>query len=364
MRKVSAKEQLEAQEESTYISTGMTEEYDLCITDELNFTREMKRMKTWVENLTQSEGPLFWAERSKTSNQCILKCNHLGRTFKHILAGSIPEIKANYPHHRMHPQIELCMDVIQEHNLCAVDHLDSANVLTTSALFNCCAAMIKKRATAPEMKCAMANFIRSSNDNYKEFFKYITALVNKHAKLLVLRLDLTYKNNRMHGDHRTKVYEDVTYEQAKANREAFIAFIRTYFGPNLAGYAWKLEHGELRGYHYHVVIFLNGAKLREDVILGKIVGDHWKRDITNGRGDYRNCNAKKNSYRFCCVGMISHPDEDTWEGFRRMAIYLTKSDFLFKLKVPEGRCFGKGGMPKPPDVKRGRPRKNRTKPPH
>ena len=91
--------------------------------------------------------------------------------------------------------------------------------------------------------------------------------------------------------------------------------------------------------------------------FGKLLGEYWDNNITKGRGVHYNCNARKSSYKFCCAGMVSYADKRAWEGLQKMAVYLTKSDYLFKLKVPKGRCFGKGGMPKMAPVPRGRPRK-------
>jgi Inovirus Gp2 len=348
-KKVSAKEQYEAQQESAYFSTGLKDKYQLCVTEELDSMRIMKEMKNFVDKICLSNNRLFWMAQGNFHQNNVLKSSPLGRAFKQIIESNIPDIEKHFPLHRLYPTVDLCMKTIKEYRLDGVDYFD--NPLVLDAL-NQCVVKIREESSTPEMKTRVANFIRSSNDNYKEFLKYITELRKKYGKLLVLRMDFSYKSSRMYG-----ALEKVTYDEANEHRKALINFMREFFGENLAGYAWKLEYGLFKGYHYHMVIFLNGANLRADVTIAKLLGEYWVDHITNERGVYYNCNARKKSYRFCCIGMISHADEHAWEGFQKMAVYLTKSDYLFKLKVPKGRCFGKGGMPKMAAVALGRPRK-------
>ncbi|MCY1462462.1 hypothetical protein D9M71_802370 [compost metagenome] len=108
-----------------------------------------------------------------------------------------------------------------------------------------------------------------------------------------------------------------------------------------------------------MLIFLDGSKVREDVVIAKMIGEHWNSVVTEGKGIYFNCNAKKSNYKFCGVGMINHFDLELRENLLRKAvIYITKPDYYKKIVVPgNGRAFGKGVIPKMTGARRGRPRR-------
>lgn len=125
------------------------------------------------------------------------------------------------------------------------------------------------------------------------------------------------------------------------------------------GYAWKLEYGsEKRGFHCHLLLLLDGAKVRQDVTLARMLGEHWQQVITRGIGFYYNCNADKARYRKCGIGLIRHDDAEGMEGLQEAVKYLTKIDRCIQIfKLSSARIFGRSQMPAPKDPSAGgRPR--------
>ena len=122
----------------------------------------------------------------------------------------------------------------------------------------------------------------------------------------------------------------------------------------MVGYIWKLEHGPDKGFHYHMMFFFDGSKVREDGTLAKRIGQYWLNVVTNGRGVYYNCNADKSRYKNCGIGMVDHSDNVMRDGLVKAVLYLTKMDLYMKLQTV-GRGMGKMVRPNPKDA-RGRPR--------
>ena len=126
----------------------------------------------------------------------------------------------------------------------------------------------------------------------------------------------------------------------------------------MVGYVWKLEYGREKGHHYHMMFFLDGAKVRQDIVIAKLIGEYWNNVITQGKGVYYNCNGNKARYRHCGVGMIHYSEAEKLRSLKEMAaIYLTKADRYVSACMPgNNRTFGKGNSPKVGERSVGRPR--------
>jgi len=107
-----------------------------------------------------------------------------------------------------------------------------------------------------------------------------------------------------------------------------------------------------------MIFFLDESNHRQDIKIAESIGEMWKHEITQGKGIYWNCNAKKKHYEKngrVATGKIKHDDHELRENLNIMASYLTKPDYFVKLTLSDGaRAFGKGG--KPQKIKAGRPR--------
>ncbi len=196
---------------------------------------------------------------------------------------------------------------------------------------------------------------RQCQANHQSAKDYINFIFDHRAsKNLAVRIDLVTGGETAES---RGITNSVSLDQAKVEFNRFIRFARKRFP--VTGWMASLEYGVKTGYHYHVLIFLNGHMCVNDINNCRILGEHWSQLITEGRGRYYNCNA--NSYIQRGIGMISHYDSDK----RRILVdhvvsYLTKTDFWIKF-AGTGRTFNKGPVPEEERnrmiPKGGRPRK-------
>lgn len=195
--------------------------------------------------------------------------------------------------------------------------------------------------------------------NYQSMCDYIDNLFLRYARLLVLRVDLDYRKNiDVPFMNTNEVYE--AYWQAKEDREHLFRNMRSNsLFDDMVGYIWKLEYGEKAGFHTHMVFFYDGSQVREDITIAKTIGDYWKNVITQGRGLAYNCNAKKEKYKHCGIGMINHYDIQLIEYLKNDVVsYLAKPDECiskFMTDMGIGRAFGRGTLKEKTET-RGRPR--------
>ncbi|MDD2179068.1 inovirus Gp2 family protein [Acidovorax sp. D2M1] len=124
----------------------------------------------------------------------------------------------------------------------------------------------------------------------------LVAFKQAFPKLMVLRLDLGYG----------KEHSPISTDRIIGDWEELKAFISTNF-PSYLCHAVKLEYGLQKGAHMHVLLLFNGAMVRQDVTIAKLIGEHWSNVVTGGMGVYFNCNAVpyKNRFSHCGVGVFN-----------------------------------------------------------
>jgi hypothetical protein len=180
----------------------------------------------------------------------------------------------------------------------------------------------------------------------RQVHEYVTRLFAARARLLVIRLDLDYRAKHALG---------VSIEEARADlRRCFVNLRASGQFDDHVGYVWRLEDGEKTGYHFHVALFLDGSRVREDISHAQLLGDYWAKFITNGRGRYWNCNADMRPHRRSGIGMIHHSDMEKRAELTKALDYLIKADQ--EVLIRSGRSMGHGQVEEKPMVGPGRPR--------
>ena len=195
-------------------------------------------------------------------------------------------------------------------------------------------------------KKAVNEYQRASRKNHRSILDYIDSLFHSYAKILVIRIDLSYKLGVNADLIRVRKDRGRLFLNAKSNK----------IFSNMIGFVWKLETGLYKGLHYHVVFFFDGSKVREDINIARRIGEYWVGQITNNEGLYFNCNRVKNRYKNCGIGMVSYCDEQKRAFLLDAVKYLTLTEKYLKPMNEDGfRCLGKGVLKKKPE-KLGRPR--------
>jgi len=281
-----------------------------------------------------------------------LKSTLLGRRFLRYIRNEYLEIADN-AEYCLNPYFEVFSSCVNRYdllnNIGLIDSVWGGRVKEVVRVLNACVDDIRREVKSVAFKKRLKSYRRSVTENYKELSSYVNDLFDLHARMLVLRVDLSYlKTFRGEGG--------ITFDDARQHRSSLLKDLNKGGFGHLLGYAWKLEKGERKGLHYHLLLFFDGAQVRQDVVLARMIGEHWNTVVTEGRGSYYNCNASKGNYERCGIGMVSHTNVLAREGIREIVLYMTKLDEYFKLSVPGVRCFGKSMRPKKPSIHRGRPR--------
>jgi len=230
---------------------------------------------------------------------------------------------------------------------------------------------LKRAVTEDNFKKEIQQKRKAISKNKQSLLRYIESLFECRSRLLVLRMDFSYQKDGggffttsederidlIFGTKNTNLLEKWSIE-VREQRDQLIKKLKKKYKKDLVGYVWKLEYGADKAFHYHMIFFLDESKHHQDVRIAESIGEMWKHEVTQGKGIYWNCNAKKKHFeknKRIATGKIKHDDHELRENLNIMASYLTKPDYFVKLTLSHGaRTFGKGSKPK--KIKTGRPR--------
>lgn len=187
--------------------------------------------------------------------------------------------------------------------------------------------------------------------NQRRLHGLIDNLFNDYSKLLIVRLDFYIQKD--YELINTYDYLNEAFERLR-NNQRFNSLFEHYIT-----YAARLEYGTDRKWHYHVLFFFDGQRVRDDYGLAKAIGEYWEDVITRSLGSYHSPNMNKARYRRIGVGMIDYRDKEKIECLKEdVANYLIKFD-LNSSKAIGLRTYRQGQY-KPKQGRLGRRRLHNT----
>ena len=249
---------------------------------------------------------------------------------RHVSYGDISDAQ--------HPSLQLLIELMESRVLIGELSWGGLNPYSSKILINELNDLLDdfvRISNGEEFKKRIHNLYRMEKRNALSMRDYINHLFNCYSRLLVLRIDFHYTRS---------LADDVCLEKAIEDRERFLKRTKKEFD-HLEGLCWKLEYGDNRKFHYHMVFFFNGAYQQQDIKIAQQLGELWE-DITDGQGTYYNCNHGKERYSECYLGMVTHHDENKRNAMKYLE-YLVKRDEKILLLQCRGkvRTFGRMETP-------------------
>lgn len=207
------------------------------------------------------------------------------------------------------------------------------NGASAAELFNRLVARLREICLSERIK-RKAQRRRSEAKAYAmDYGKYADAIRGMTKRLVVLRIDLEYRKE--HKDQISVIDAIADLDHFFNNQPNNSLF------KGKLGFIVKLEYGILKGLHFHLILFFDGAIKdgRRDVYWAQKIGEYWVEVVTKGRGGYWNINANKQEFKrkgILGIGLI-HKDEDhLFNNLKyRVIDYLCKSMQFVKAKLPD-----------------------------
>ncbi|KGT46398.1 inovirus-type Gp2 protein [Acinetobacter sp. HR7] len=152
----------------------------------------------------------------------------------------------------------------------------------------------------------------------------VDAILAKHSRIVITRLDFRYGKN-----------QDPSLSQVKEDLRVFLRYLKRTQNLKVLGYIWKLEFAEKTGYHYHCFFFLDGRFHAQDIKLAQQIGEIWIK-VIGQEGVYHNCNldAHRGKYREVAIGTLKRDDHLKYQHLIMAIRYITKRDqFILHKRV-------------------------------
>lgn len=149
----------------------------------------------------------------------------------------------------------------------------------------------------------------------KKVLNYIDKLREQYSRLVGVRIDLYLTADKKHFKPK-EIVEPFHIILQKLRRSKTL---------HLKGYVTKLEYGIDQALHIHCFFFFCGREHREDISLGRMIGEMWDSQI-EGKHSYFNCNASNNrkKYKYDALGVINRDDQTKYDNIAKVIHYFAK----------------------------------------
>lgn len=311
----------------------------LIITEDLDIVQTQRWLLSVLKKILRSETEAFKVTQSGSYNR-------MGYLLKEAI-GALTLLESNLSEYQqLHPTIRLFSSILQTYNLTELS-------VTEATTINDVLRRFWEEAQSVTHKRQLRNFQRAASKNLKGALDYVDHLFEQYARLLVVRVDLSWRKDFV--KHQT-----ISTGIARLHRQRLFKRVQSHpLFKDFLGYIWKLEYGQYKGFHYHTCFFFDGSKVRGDIMLARRIGELWEKEITNGQGLYFNCNAIAGTYAQSGIGNIHYTDQTKRVVLQKVIGYIAKVDNAVRLSLPQGaRTFGRSECHLQTKEKRGRPRKN------
>lgn len=170
------------------------------------------------------------------------------------------------------PLVQAYFELLPEHA-----SFENLEVFKNSRAFSCF-----QNELIEEHESFLDKFSSNNRCNRKNLKEYFNNLVQNHRKLLLVRVDLSYRFNAQ---------PDIKQFKRDVNKLVRRIQDKDTIFRDQVGYAYRLEQGgKSKGYHCHLLVIYNGSLRIKDDYLAQAIGELWLEKITKEDGQFFNCN--------------------------------------------------------------------------
>lgn len=269
--------------------------------------------------------------------------------------------KLNRYQYRYTLEVEVFADCVASH-LLSVNHLEFATVCRYPAILQMPDNLQYARMTLSRFlqylyqRLNSSEFLHQAREQQKSFNRtlknkqaYIDGLFAHYARLVVIRLDLSYLKDA-----------DISVEQLEFDLERLNNRMKYHhLFDHKVGHLFRIEYGLDKGLHVHCLFFFDGSKRQglSDWHIAKSIGDCWRDEIVSGDGNYWSCHDNKDQYAYLGIGDIHYTDVEMVNNLKNHVVsYFCLRKQYIKPTYRRMQLIRSGNALDDTSPKRGRPR--------
>lgn len=164
------------------------------------------------------------------------------------------------------------------------------------------------------------------NEPYRQKARRVVdELLRQYKSLMMVGIDLSYTPISK---------DDISPEQVRQHRRQLLAMLHSHpHFRHCLGYAWKLEHGPIKGFSYQLVCFFNGAQVEPHDCIGMDIGTCWQ-TITQKTGRAFCRKNLQEDYVYPGLLMFYQSDTAAPEKLYRIFDNMTRTETYARLALP------------------------------
>ncbi|WP_025122867.1 MULTISPECIES: inovirus-type Gp2 protein [unclassified Serratia (in: enterobacteria)] len=216
-----------------------------------------------------------------------------------------------------------CHDSYQRnHEGCPIYHQDAAE--QTRWLEHVLDNFRKNIETVSPL-CQVQQFLMKNEPHRQKARRVVNALLRQYKSLMMVGIDLSYVQT---------VKDDITPMQIRQHRRQLLALLHNHSHfRHCAGYAWKLEHGPIKGFCYQLVCFFNAAQVDLYARIGVDIGTCWQ-TVTEKAGRSFCQRDLQDDYSYPGLMMFYQTDTAAPEKLYRILDNMIQTDTYARLTLP------------------------------
>lgn len=345
---------LQALGEDQQIYVHNKEDYDLYVLESINAAVRLKGLVRLSDKILKKKRPAFiysdgmGSDRERSAPCAGAVCTRLGTEIVNTIDLDIAGIYTEFPEHKFHPRLRILMDAIEQGQAHYREFIASPQATQASCVVveqkRCLIAQeilfrVLRVSRTPEHRGNCERHAHARRQRIRSARKLIDSLFTKRARLLCVRVDLRYSHVLKWLRHDPSTQRPPSYEEVCSHREHLRDIMRKQlFSKVEYGYLMRMEWAPRTGFHFHLMLLLDGRSLRDGIKVGNLVGMAWIERVTKGQGFFFNCNthALNKGYRWRGTGMFHRDDEAGKLNLLQAAKYLCKADYYMGYYRGEG----------------------------
>lgn len=233
------------------------------------------------------------------------------------------------------PDLDLFQNEFRKNQLCSL--MKGPSSMGRREWAECCNEFVqemRREGRRIGIKTKMKDWRNGSNKNSKRLTRYLDALFDRYARLMIVRLDFYYHVGTCRDEEQADEWQMVVKTQDRKAQDAYgeVADVsadhpnfqedqiprvdiltvtkdwsrfmdntrgKTSLFEHKVGHVAAIECSRVGGHHIHAAFFFDGSEVHRDQYMADEIGKYWVQ-LTGGRGYYHNCNRR--SYRRRSVG--------------------------------------------------------------
>ena len=320
-------------------------------TPALNAAHQLARIVRLGDRILREKEPAFTTQEAvsaRAGSLQKLKTESLGVELIRALGIDIEEIRSEFPEHKFHPSARLMLAALDA----GQRKLRGLNNLAEGAIGGRARYYKERQSIAREVWTSLIHASRTPEYRsecqrlYKAMWKreqstkdLIKDTFKQRSRVLAVRVDLRYRHFFDEVPHDPSRPGHPSYSEACSHRDRLLDILRDkVFLTCFYRYILRMEWAPRTGFHFHLLVLLEGRKIKDGIGIGELIGRVWNTQVTDGQGFHFNCNlhAIRGNYPVRGTGVFERHDNEGIKGLIGVATYLCKTDYYISYYCQDG----------------------------